>query len=1521
MSGNNVDNRVVEMQFNNKQFEENIQTSTKSLNNLKKGLNLDESAKSLSNLDRVGRSFSLAGIAEGVDKLVNKFSTLGIIGITALQNITNSAINAGKQLISSLTIDPIKTGLDEYETKMNAITTILTNTKSKGTTLDDVNKALADLNDYSDKTIYNFAEMTRNIGTFTAAGVDLKTSTESIKGIANLAAGSGSSALQASSAMYQLSQAIASGSVKLMDWNSVVNAGMGGELFQKALEKTALELGKGRDMSVAFRDSLQDGWITTEVLTKTLSKFANDESLVKAATQVTTFTKLIETMKESVQSGWAQTWENIIGNKEESATFFTNLNNGFSSLVGSSTDARNAMWAFWKANGGREAAIQALSNAFNGLQSILKPIGDAFKEIFPAMTGQRLIEITQGIKDLTANFKIGEETADKIKRTFAGLFALLDIGKQALFAVGHGLAEVLKYLMPAGDGFLSVTANIGDFLVSIDKAIKSSNAFNVAIEKVGNFLKPIADGVKNSILLIIAAFQALGDADMTGLDSFSERVRVRFEPFTKLGEFVSGIFSKIAGVIQKVAPVFFKLATIIGNAFDKMRQNIVKSLDNAEFNSIFDMVNGGLFAMILYGLKKFIDSLTDITKSAGGFADSFKGILDGVKGSLEAYQSSLKANTLLKIAIAIGILAAALVTLSLIDSDKLTSSLGAMTVMFTELFTSMAAFEKIMKGPGFAAMGKISVMMIGLSTAILLLSHAMQNLAVLDWNGIAKGLTAIAALSGILIGSAKLLENNTASLVRASIGFILFGTAINILASAVQKLSGIDAAGLAGGLIAVGVLCAELALFMKVTDLDGMGLLKGAGLLLLATAVDVLASAVKKLSELDAGAMTKGLAGIAAILAELAIFVNVTGDVKRVMTTAIGLTILGAAMLIFAQAIGSMGSLSFEEIGKGLMTMAASLAIVTAALNFMPSNMVLTGVGLIAVATALVILAKALQSMGGMSWEEIAKGLITMAASLTIIAVAMMFMTGALAGAAALLIISAGLAVLAVVLKTLGSMSLAEIGKAILALVAVFVVLGAAAYVLAPLTPVILALGVAIALLGVGCLAVGAGLLLFSAGLAALSVSGAAGAVALVAIVTAMAGLIPMVLTQVAKGIVDFVKTLGDNVQVIVDVVVKIVIAVVDALVILIPKVVEAIYKILTAILETLVQYLPRMVDAGMKIIIAFLKGIADNIGEVVKTAIEVVLNYIKAIASMIPKVIDAGFQMMIEFINGLAESIRKNTPLLIDAVNNLFAAVIEAGILILASSLTRWMDVGKKIMDSGVIQGVMDKISGFVSAIKELITKGVDAITDKIGDFTEVGKNIINGLIGGVKAMASSVVDSVKGVVGGAIDGAKKLLGIHSPSRVFAEMGMYMDKGMANGLTKFSGLVGSASEDVGNTAIESLSNAISNISDVVNGNIDTSPVIRPVLDLSNVEAGGQKINKLFGQNRSINLSSISGKLPNVGQTNKTETSTPTKEPTPSRSTSIKYEFHSPKALDEATISRTVRRESQQLQLLLASEG
>ena len=496
-----VDQRVVEMRFDNKQFENNIQTSLSSIDKLKKSLNMDGATKGLESVEKASGKINLSGLSNAVETVNAKFSALEVMAITALANITNSAVNAGKSIVSALTIDPIKTGFQEYETQINAVQTILANTSSKGTTLDQVNNALDELNRYSDKTIYNFTEMTRNIGTFTAAGVDLDTSVSAIKGIANLAAVSGSNSQQASTAIYQLSQALAAGTVKLQDWNSVVNAGMGGQVFQDALKETARVHGIAIDDMIkdegSFRETLQKGWLTSDILTETLSKFTGDlneeqlrtmgyseeqiASIIKmgqtandAATKVKTFSQLFDTLKEAAQSGWTQSWEIIVGNFDEAKELLTEMSNTFSAIINSSADARNSMLQGWKDLGGRTALIEAARNAFEGVLSIIKPVKEAFREIFPPMTAQQLYNITDALKNLTAHLKLSDTNSENLKRTFKGLFAVIDIVKQAFVAVAKGVGSLLGGTGDLAGSILSVTARFGDWLVKLDETIKKT---------------------------------------------------------------------------------------------------------------------------------------------------------------------------------------------------------------------------------------------------------------------------------------------------------------------------------------------------------------------------------------------------------------------------------------------------------------------------------------------------------------------------------------------------------------------------------------------------------------------------------------------------------------------------------------------------------------------------------------------------------------------------------------------------------------------------------------------------------------------------------------------------------------------------------------------------------------------------------------------------------------------------------------------------------------------------------------
>jgi tape measure domain-containing protein len=686
-----VDERVVSMQFDNKHFERNVSTTMSTLDKLKQKLNLSGAAKGLDNVNAAAKKVDMTPLSNAVETVGIKFNAMNTIADQALRNITNSAMAAGKKIVSALTIDPVKTGFQEYETQINAVQTILANTESKGSTIDDVNKALEELNTYADKTIYNFTEMTRNIGTFTAAGVDLDTSVNAIQGIANLAAVSGSTSQQASTAMYQLSQALSSGTVKLMDWNSVVNAGMGGQVFQDALKETARVHGVAIDDMIknegSFRETLSKGWLTSEILTDTLQKFtmtteglneeqikANREMLrakgytdeqidgifklgntaTNAATKVKTFTQLWDVMKESAQSGWAQTWKIIIGDFEEAKALFTPLSDFLTGFINKMSNARNRVleialdftkpWTsimdklgnikkvvkdvskitdsleyfqnvvnrVWRGdfnnqgdnpdrrdllkaagydarvvqdlvnkgyrykltvedieashkkfgltmngttketekvansvnnltdeqfknagltedeirlyralekeadrlgisvselademseNNGRDMLIESFKNIGKAILGVGQAIKQAWVDIFnPPSTeevGIRLYGIIRSIKDFTESLKLTDENADKLKRTFKGIFAIIDI---ILTVVGGPIKIAFKLLSQLLGVFnfniLDVTSVIGDAIVKFRDWLDSILDFTGVFEKLKPHILAATDAIK-----------------------------------------------------------------------------------------------------------------------------------------------------------------------------------------------------------------------------------------------------------------------------------------------------------------------------------------------------------------------------------------------------------------------------------------------------------------------------------------------------------------------------------------------------------------------------------------------------------------------------------------------------------------------------------------------------------------------------------------------------------------------------------------------------------------------------------------------------------------------------------------------------------------------------------------------------------------------------------------------------------------------------------------------------------------
>ena len=1403
-----VDERVVEMRFDNKQFEQNIQTSLSSLDKLKKSLNLEGAAKGLETVNDAANKCSgnMSPLSNAVETVRVRFSALEVMAITALQNITNSALAAGKNLVSAFTIDPIKTGFEEYETQINAVQTILANTSSKGTTLDQVNNALDELNHYADMTIYNFTEMTRNIGTFTAAGVDLDTSVAAIKGIANLAAVSGSNSQQASTAMYQLSQALAAGTVKLQDWNSVVNAGMGGQVFQDALKETAKVHGIAIDEMIkdegSFRETLSKGWLTSDILTETLAKFTGDlnedqlrtmgyaddqiKSIMEmgktandAATKVKTFTQLFDTLKEAAQSGWTQSWEIIVGDFEEAKELLTEVSDTFSAVINASADARNKMLQDWKDLGGRTMMIEAVKNVFEGLVSVVKPVREAFHEIFPPMTGKQLADITERVRDLTAKFKMGEESSKNLKNTFKGVFAVLDIVGQAFKAVAGGVGELIGLFLPAGNGVLSLTGSFGEYLVKLDETVKKTDVFGKAVSTVVDIVKTAITFVKTAGEKVKEFGKAAGEKfDFPGFElfhAFLERVHDRMAQIGDgAGKMKSGVivaFEMMGEALEKckflkvMEALWIAVKVIAGGIVDAvgtMMGTLAEKLGNADFSGVLDILNSIAVGGIAVSISKFLKSVTEPLEGLNGVLEGVTGILDGVRGCFEAYQTNLKAGTLLKIGAAIALLAGSIVAISLIDSDKLSASLGAITVLFANLLGAMAIFNKISSDTG--KVSKACTAMIAMSVAVSILAGALKKVSDLDWGELARGLVGIAGLTAIVVASSKAMASGQKQVIKGATSLIIFGVAIKILASACKDLSRLQWDELGRGLTGVGVLFAEIAVFLRVAKFNGKIISTATGIVILSAAMKVLASACKDFGQMEWSEIGKGLAGIGGLLAELAVFTNLAGNAKHVMSTGVALIAIGAAMKIFASAVKDFGQLQWDEIGRGLTAMGGALAEVAIAVNLMPKNMIGIGTGLVIVGGALEIIANCMSKFGGMQWEEIGRGLTVMGGALAELAISLNFMKGTLGGSAALLVASGALAVLAPVLSILGALSWEAIAKGLISIAGAFTIIGVAGAVLTPLVPTILALSGAFALIGVGVLTIGAGLLAAGTGLSALAIgftalatAGAAGATAIVAaltvIVTGIAGLIPAVLTKVGEGIIAICKVIAAGAPAIGEAVKAVVLTLIDVFVSCVPQLADGALQLVVGVLADLVTYTPQIVDLAFKFLIGILEGIASNLPSLIKAGVDVLVAFFAGIVDAL-RGIDTGALLKgiagIGLLSAIMLALSATASLVPGAMVGILGmgAVVAEMALVLAAVglLSKLPGLSWLIGEGGkLLQGIGTAIGQFVGGIVGGFMSGVSSQFPQIGADLSAFMNNVQPFLQGASQIQPSMMDGVK--------------------------------------------------------------------------------------------------------------------------------------------------------------------------------
>lgn len=1103
-----VDERVVEMRFNNALFESKVQQTMRSLAALNEKLMFKGAEKGFEKVSDSSEKVKFNALLNALDNLSQKFSAVEVIGVTALMRITNQAVDAGERLVKALSLDPIISGFQEYETQINAVQTILANTSSKGTTLDQVNAALDELNHYADLTIYNFTEMTRNIGTFTAAGVDLNTSVSAIKGIANLAAVSGSTSQQYSTAMYQLSQALASGTVKLQDWNSVVNAGMGGQVFQDALKETARVHGIAIDSMIkkegSFRETLSKGWLTSSILTETLQKFTGDlneetlksigytdEQIKKimemgktandAATKVKTFSQLKDTLTEALQSGWTQTWQTIIGDFEEAKELFTRFSDVFSDLINKSSEARNTVLAGglntgWQqlstalgdsadfysqmlekvmlANGsisqkqiddagsfvkalqqggvsaeqlqnglkesykqlsvlgalsddalkakkldpaqvrslaksfeevnqkvadgsldldiyskkigelsGREHLIESIWNVFEALEKVVEPVARAWQKIFSPITADQIYNIAKSIDEFTAKLSISDETADKIERTFSGIFAVLNVWKNMLLTVSKVLGEVFNAVSPLAGGFLSITASLGDCLVEMANAVNNSKTFKTTLDGIHWIIGKVSEGMQT--------FAGV-------LTDVSNNVSVVFDPLKTLGEWFENFISFIT-------PKLKWLADKIGEIFEELGSGASGAFGNLNGNALWGFANAGMIAGLIAGIKGFLEAFKDIGSTVKDTIGGVAELLNKLGEAVTAWKNNKNAETLKTISTAVAILAGSLVVLSMVKPERLAASTGAMIALFAELLVALAIYDEIAKKT--KKVGKGTSSMVVMAAGVLILTSALKKISEIETEKLLTSVIALGAVMAELVAAQVAISKWAKDGAKHAMSMLAMAAAVRVLAEAVEQLADLGWDGIEKGLIAVAGLLAEVAAFSGLSNFGGLTAGKAVGILILAAALSVLEKSVSAFSKMPVDELQNGIGVLGAILGEIAVFSMLSNPAEHVLSTATALTILSGGLLILSNALANLGGMTLGQIGVALAAMAGGLIEMGVALTLVKGSLG-SATSFLIMSVVLNALVSPLKSLGEMSLEEIGHGLLAVGGALGIFAIA-----------------------------------------------------------------------------------------------------------------------------------------------------------------------------------------------------------------------------------------------------------------------------------------------------------------------------------------------------------------------------------------------------------------------------------------------------------------------------------------------------------------------------------------------------
>ena len=1075
-----VDERVVSMQFDNGQFERNASQSMSTLDKLKKALKFEKTAESLDTLSEATKRLDFSPMVDGLETVEEKFSAMEVIAVTTLVNITNSVVNTGKQLAKSLSVDQIASGWGKYNQKIQSVQTIINST---GMSLEEVNDVLSQLMWFSDETSFSFTDMTQALAQMTASGGKVEKLIPLITGIANATAFAGKGANEFSRAIYNLNQSYGAGYLNYTDWRSLELAGVDSKTLKQVIIDTGVAMGKIKKGKVTvsnFSQTLKSKWADISVMEAAFGRFSElsqaayelvkngevkltDGTIFKAdvetasdaidlladkfdsiastafmaAQEYKSFSDAISATKDAVSSGWMKTFDIIFGNLEESKELWTDVGDALWEVFAKGAKARNEMLQGWKDLGGRNSLIQSFWNVWESVGKIITPIKESFRDIFPSVTAEQLADITSKLKDFTEKLKISDDTAKKFKRTFKGLFSILDIFKKTISAVIKPIGQLIgsEGLKNFVNLFLDAAASVGDSLTTLNGNFDTTNisesfskmvgivsdVINNATEKVkgfGNIISKIASKIGSTIPKVAGE---IWEAMKTVFGWISENITA------------TDIFAGLAGGgIFKIA---IKLARLVSN--------IKETLED-----------GGLMGLIFGGKK-------GDKESSKGIADTFKEILGSVNETLQSFTSGIKVTSVVAIAVAIGILSSALRKISEINVAGLIKSLSAVGVLFVMLTKTFSAMnKKLADGRGKGLIGA-SFSLILIATAINTLAKAIEKIGNLQLSAVAKGIVGVGAGLFILIKGVKAIDKIKIPF-RTSISIIALAKACSILGDALKKFGEMTWGSIARGLAAMGGALAELVAVTKYLD-KKFGLLNAISIDIIILGLSKLASALTKFGAMSWEQITRGLVAMGLALLEVSKFSSVITKLGKwsalLGSITIDIIILGLNKL--ANALAKFGEMSWEQIGQGLVAMGLALGELGLAVGLVGKlarwSGLLGGIAIDIIVLGLNKLADALVKLGSMSWDEVKHGLVAMGLALGELGLAV-GLIGKLARWSGLLggiiidTVTLGLNKLADALVKLGSMSWDEVWRGLVAMGGALAEIGVVSGVLGRLT-------------------------------------------------------------------------------------------------------------------------------------------------------------------------------------------------------------------------------------------------------------------------------------------------------------------------------------------------------------------------------------------------------------------------------------------------------------------------------------